>query len=81
MITRIRELEIRLDTVAKLLLYFDNRNDVLKSSIIDNLNQLISHYHCRLKKVAKIGEKQALIKFVNYTPNAPDSINLIYSTL
>ena len=77
---QIQEHNLHLQIIKHCLLYHKGQKD-LKESILNDLKTLVKHWNGTIKKASKIEYINALIGFVDYSPNAMDSINKLYNSI
>lgn len=76
---QIQAYNLRFQIIKNTLLYLDGKKD-LKEAILSDLKTLANAFHVKVSKVAKIDCMRALIQFVDYTPDAINSINKLYNS-
>ena len=70
---------LRFLITAKCIRLLSKDNAELKTDVLSDLKELAKHYHCQLKKVAKIENIKALTMFCEFNCGADKCINQIYS--
>jgi len=77
---QIQEHNLHLKIIKHCILYSKGQKQ-LKELILSDLKVLVKHYNQSITKTSKIEYTEALIRFIDYTPNAMESICKLYYSI